>query len=106
MQLKTFIEELKTIDDWGVQKFFNPEDGGGCPCFNGTKIIDDEVLKVWGRCWRVSDNLQDLHIAGTLEEKDLQKIAKIIKRKLDRQKWYNPYTIIYDSMKFMEKNGI
>jgi len=94
MKKKEFINKLKQVSIYGVQKFFEPDNDGSCPCFQGKVKLDEGTLQVWGRCWRVSKNAQDLHVWGTLPKKDNKEIAEIIKKKLDKQKWYNPYTIM------------
>ena len=93
MRTDTFIKKLKEIEDYGMQKFWDDTYDGACPCFSGEKTIDGKKVKVWGRCWRVSDNRQDL-IMYAEDRKLLKVIAKEVKRALDAQKWYNPYTLI------------
>ena len=41
-------------------------------------------IKVWGRCWRVSDKakVQDLHIWGEMDKKGLERIAEVIKENM------------------------
>jgi len=67
---------------------------GGCLCGGGEVELPQGVVGFHARCWRVSENVQDLHIWGT--HPDLKDWAKKIKKALDDQEWYNPYTIIYD----------
>ncbi len=100
MKLATFIKQLEELDCHSVQSFFEKDSDGGCPCFSGRKTIDGKKLHVWGRCWRVSENVQDLNIWSDLPTKDRNKIAHIIKKLLDEQEWYNPYTIIYHNEDF------
>lgn len=93
------LQKLKKIEEeggYGVQKLFEDDYDGACPCFSGEFILDDEHCEVWGRCWRVSDNSQDLHVMMPKE------VAKAIKRCLDAQKWYNKYTIIEHSESFLD----
>ena len=80
-------------NDRGLQVYFEPDWEGTCPCFEGKIKIDDKIIKVWGRCWRVSDNEQDLHIYGK-DIKFNEEIGKWIKKALDKQEWYSPYTLI------------
>lgn len=96
MNIQDLVKDLETIEDYGMQQYWEDDYDGSCPCFSGTKKLDEGIVGVWGRCWRVSDNSQDLHIWGTIPEKDIKKIARLVKRSLDAQKWYNKYTIIYD----------
>jgi len=96
-EIKELISDLKKEcpDGWGVQKYFEPDNDGSCPCFEGKVKLKEGTLHVWGRCWRVSKNSQDLHIWGTLKKPELEKIGKVIKKLLDKQKWYSDYTLIY-----------
>lgn len=67
---------------------------GSCPCADFT--LKDELGTVYARsrCWRVSNNTQDLYIWG--EHPQIKEIAEALKHSLDETKWYNPYTIIYE----------
>jgi len=96
VKFETFVERLETFvdDEWGIQKFLDKRHNGSCPCFSCRHMIERKVLHVWGRCWRVSDNAQDLHVWGSLAKEDLIVIGKLIKKCLDKQKWYNKYTLI------------
>ena len=93
--LKELRSKLKTET---VQSLFKPDYGGSCPCSMGSLTIDGHRVKIHTRCWRVSDNIgsgyQDLRIKTKHPEKE--KIADLLKRELDSQKWYNPYKVIYD----------
>jgi hypothetical protein len=96
-----FLQEMRKLADdggWGTQSFFEADFEGSCPCFFGGAEVDGKTLNVVGRCWRVSDNIQDLHVWGDFTKKDLQEMAKAVKRSLDKQKWYNKYTIIYKNL--------
>lgn len=95
-ELESFVSSLKVLEPYEVQSFLDAEYDGSCPCFEATKMIDGEALHIWGRCWRVSENAQDLYVFGTLDHAELEQVANVIKEKLDDQHWYNPYTIIYD----------
>ncbi len=105
MKVETFIKKLKLIENYHIQTFFDKEYGGACPCFSGSKTIDGKKLYVWGRCWRVSDSFgaQELHVGGELDKKTIRVIAKIIKKALDAQKWYNTYRIYYHDLDFFRK---
>lgn len=96
-ELEVFIAELKALESYQVQSFFCDEYDGSCPCFEATKTLNGETVRVGGRCWRVSENEQDLYIGGTLDTATLEVIANIVKNKLDEQEWYLPYTIIYEN---------
>jgi len=95
--IKELIADLKEKcpDGYGVQEYFEPENEGGCPCFEGKVKLKEGTLHVWGRCWRVSENQQDLHVWGTLKRPQLEKVGKVVKRLLDKQKWYSSYKLIY-----------
>ena len=93
-----WILQLKEIEDsggFGVQKLFEDDYEGSCPCFSGKFRVDDQDCEVWGRCWRVSDKGQDLHIFAPKE------IGEAIKRCLDKQEWYQEYTIIKHNKTFL-----
>lgn len=92
MRKDTFLKKLRETDD--MQRFWSSEYEGSCPCFWGEKIVDGETVGFHGRCWRVSDHSQDLYAWGT-DKKFTKEVAQIVKKALDEQKWYNPYTIIY-----------
>jgi hypothetical protein len=89
MKKSTF---LKLIKEQYPQSLDNEYDGG-CPCSKWKGIIDGKEFGFKTRCWRVSDNLQDLYIWG--DHPEIQELAKALKKQLDNQEWYNPYTIIY-----------
>ncbi len=93
MNKETFIKKIESMD---YPQKLDKQYEGSCPCFWYDGKIDGKKISIHGRCWRVSENAQDLHISGELPKKDLKEIAEIIKSKLDAQEWYNPYTIIYD----------
>ena len=69
---------------------------GSCPCFDVRYVIDGQLLSIWGRCWRVSedDEEQDLYVWGDFPTVDLGRVAEALKAKLDAQEWYSPYRII------------
>jgi len=96
MKLETLLKKLQTMNYWDMQKFWDKDWDDSCPCFEGTKIVDGKKVYVRGECWRVSHNPQDLHICGELDKDALLKIAKAVKKALDKQKWYKPYTIVCD----------
>jgi len=97
MKLENFLkkmEKMKSEDFFGIQYYFEKGYDGHCPCFNGKFKIDGKKYAVWGRCWRVSDNVQDLNIfTKSRAKKKTMQIAEAIKKILDAQEWYNPYTI-------------
>ena len=95
MKLETLLSELEAIEDWGVQEYWDRCFDGSCPCFSGQKVVEGKKIGFTGRCWRVSKNDQDLYVWGEWDKKTLRKVAKEVKRALDNQKWYNPYSIIY-----------
>ena len=67
---------------------------GSCPCAEFYLKDDRGVIKAHTRCWRVSDNAQDLYVWG--DHPKIKSISKKLKKALDETKWYNPYTIIYE----------
>jgi hypothetical protein len=91
MKPKTLINKILTYDDY-IQVFFEKDWVGSCPCFYGFKTLEGKKLYVRGLCWRVSKNAQDLYVWGEVD--NLKDIGEAIKKRLDRQKWYNPYTLI------------
>ena len=70
---------------------------GCCPCADFELKDADGVVYAHSRCWRGSDNAQDLYIWG--DHKKIKLIAKALKKALDDTEWYNPYTIIYEEFK-------
>lgn len=92
--MSKILEEVNGIEDWGMQSYWDKDNDGGCPCFSGVKTENGKTIGVMGRCWRVSNNDQDLYVWG--DHPKLKQIAKSVKRALDAQEWYNPYTIIYE----------
>lgn len=70
---------------------------GSCPCADFKFVDDKGTVEAHSRCWRVSDNEQDLYVWG--DHPQIKTIAKALKKKLDKTKWYNPYTIIYEEWK-------
>jgi hypothetical protein len=81
---------IQTHDGYGVQDLLSSDYDGACPCFWSDIELDDAKFKCHGRCWRVSENGQDLHYSGDKE------IAEKVKEALDYQKWYQNYTLIKD----------
>jgi len=96
MKSTELIKNLKATcpDGWGVQRYFEKDYEGDCPCFLGKVKLDEGTLKVNGRCWRVAKNDQDLIISGTLPKKLKVKIGNVIRILLNKQKWYSRYTLI------------
>ncbi|MFA5395712.1 MAG: hypothetical protein WC346_06805 [Methanogenium sp.] len=92
------IEKIRKEGGYGLQSLFEKDYDGSCPCFDGKFIVDSKPNEVWGRCWRVSKNAQDLHFFGDIE------IGKAIKRCLDTQEWHNEYTLIIHKKPFLETN--
>lgn len=68
-----------------------------CPCGGGEVRLPDGDVNFRARCWRVSDNPQDLYVWG--DHPKIEEWAAKIKENLDAQEWYNPYTIIYQELK-------
>ena len=97
MKIDAFINKLKKLEGYEVFEFWESDYIGSCPCFRGEKIIDGEQIGVWGRCWRVSDNAQDLYVYGNHPKEILKQVAQKTKRALDETEWYSPYTIIYEN---------
>lgn len=97
MKIQTFIKKLQKIEDYGMQKFWDKHFEGLCPCFRGENTVEGKTIGFWGRCWRVSENEQDLHVFGDMDMKNKKLIAKEVKRALDNQEWYNTYTLIFDN---------
>lgn len=70
---------------------------GACPCAYFRFKDKNGIVYAHSRCWRVSDNDQDLYVWG--EHPDISKIARALKKSLDRTEWYGQYTIIYEEFK-------
>ena len=105
MNINTFIKKIE--NEYYPQKLDKDYDGN-CPCSHFEGKIEGKKFGFHTRCWRVSNNAQDLYIWGELGKKDLYKIGKALKRQLDKQKWYNSYTIIYENLNnqsLMEEKG-
>lgn len=88
---KTILEQIEDSD-----YAFNLADDfeGACPCAD-FKLTDDRgTVYAHSRCWRVSDNAQDLYVWG--EHPLTKSIARALKKSLDSTEWYNPYTIIFE----------
>lgn len=90
MKKEKLIETLK--NDSYAQRLGKNYDGG-CPCSLVKLKVDKYTFCFHSRCWRVSNNLQDLYVWGT--HPDIKELAELVKENLDKQEWYNPYTIIY-----------
>lgn len=97
--LAEFLKDLKGLekDFYNLQKYFELDHEASCPCFSSKLLIDDKLFKVHGSCWRVSNEGQELRIYSELPQKTTILLANKIKKILDKQKWYNPYTIIYET---------
>lgn len=95
--MSTLLDKVKALDSFEVFTFWDKDNDGGCPCFEGKRTENGKTVHVWGCCWRVSENAQDLHVWG--DHPDLKKIARATKKALDATEWYNPYTIIYGDPK-------
>ena len=87
------LEQRLEEEHYG-QVVFEEEFWGSCPCACGSIDVDGFPVSVWCRCWRVSENDQDLHIYTEHPKKN--RIAYLLKKNLDAQEWYNPYTVIWD----------
>lgn len=76
---------------------------GSCPC--AYFELEDAEGKVFARsrCWRVSDNAQDLYVWG--DHPDIKSVARLLKQKLDNTKWYSPYTVIFDKFDLLNNKG-
>ena len=98
MSIEALISQLKE-EHYG-QKIYDPDFEGTCPCADGDVIVDNYPVHFWSRCWRVSDNAQDLYVFT--DHPKIKTIAKAVKKNLDAQEWYNPYTII--TGKYAEKD--
>ena len=90
-----FIRQINATDHYEIQSLLDKKHDGECPCFWATKVIDGKKISIHGHCWRVcmECSYNGLHVSGKLLKKDLMRIARALKRKLDKQKWYSPYEI-------------
>ena len=89
------IDKIKKDGGWGIQKLFSKDYGGSCPCFSAKFKVNGEKCEIWGRCWRVSENTQDLHVMMP------KNIAHKVKECLDAQHWYSEYTLIFHKKPFL-----
>lgn len=100
MNINKLLKDLKNAEPYYIQHYWDKEWYGSCPCFSGRKDIGDKFVSVWGRCWRVSENVekygQDLYVWGTINELEL--VGSEVKRLLDEQHWYNKYRLIFKDM--------
>lgn len=94
--MKEKLQKILENGGWGLQKLFDKDNDGGCPCFSGKFKLGGKICEVQGRCWRVSEKGQDLHIYCHNNE-----IIKLIKECLDAQEWYQKYTIIKHRKPFL-----
>lgn len=98
--LKELIERVKA-GHYPQGLFDKGEDNegweGSCPCFSGKFEVDDYPAYIWGRCWRVSDNDQDLYLYTDHPRR--RQLGNAIKKQLDAQEWYHPYTLILGDYK-------
>ena len=90
MSKEDFIKTLENKRPQSLEKDYD----GHCPCSSVELEIDGFKFGYRSRCWRVSENSQDLIIWGNHPDK--VELAELVKKKLDEQEWYNPYTIIYE----------
>ena len=91
MTIQTFIYKIKQMD---YPQSLDKDYDGACPCFSVTKTIEGKRVHILGRCWRVSENMQDLYVWGNLPERDLRRVGRELKKQLDKQEWYNKYTVM------------
>lgn len=91
---KTILQQIKASDyAFDLAHDFD----GGCPCAD-FKLKDDKgTVQAHSRCWRVSDDVQDLYVWG--DHPKLLSIAEVLKKSLDKTEWYNPYTIKLEEFK-------
>lgn len=88
---ESILEQIKKADyPFGLANDYE----GSCPCAEFKLSDKDGKVYAQSRCWRVSDNAQDLYIWG--EHPHKRKIANALKKALDATEWYNPYTIIME----------
>ncbi|GEM_PF-3282544 len=106
MTINDLIKEVESLDEWDVQKHFDKDYDGGCPCFWSRRKVDGRMIEIHGHCWRTTGDgirgscncaYNGLHVTGKLPRKDLMKIARAFKKKLDKQEWYSPYDLVVKS---------
>ena len=93
-QVDTIIAKIESAD-YAFDLAHDYE--GICPCADFKFTDDKGTVYAHSRCWRVSDNGQDLYVWG--KHPRLKAIAKALKKQLDDTKWYSHYTIIYGDFK-------
>lgn len=92
MKLDELLSDLEKIENYGVQDYLDHDFDGACPCFEAELEVDGHKVKIVGRCWRVSENDQDLIVET--DHPAARQIAEAIKRPLDAQEWYSQYTVV------------
>lgn len=90
MSKEEFIKKIKDNSPQSLDGNYE----GSCPCSWISVKIGRYKFDYTTRCWRISDNPQDLIISS--KHPDKIELAEAIKKELDKQEWYNPYTIIYE----------
>lgn len=94
MKLEQFLKEIKDADY--IYSYLDKDFEGSCPCFHGKKKIDGELVYFDAHCWRTTINsivggcdcpYSGIHIKSKLPRKDLLKIGRVVKRKLDEGGW-------------------
>ena len=93
-QVDTIIAKIESAD-YAFDLAHDYE--GICPCADFKFTDDKGTVYAHSRCWRVSDNGQDLYVWG--KHPRLKAIAKALKKQLDDTKWHSHYTIIYGDFK-------
>ena len=93
----TVDDLIARIEGGHYPQVLDEDYSGSCPCFSVNLILEEGDIFLVGRCWRIStgpQGQQDLHVWGDdLSQAALTTIAVALKRKLDAQEWYGPYTI-------------
>jgi hypothetical protein len=98
-----FFSELENTHY--VQKIWEKDWDGGCPCSAGEIMIGDHPYHIETNCWRVCeyDEVQDVRIYRTdkkldeLNHEELQEIGEFgwaLVKALNKQEWYNPYRFL------------
>ena len=99
MTIQSLIKKIMKLD---YPQQLDKHYGGSCPCFWYEVRINDKYLKIHGHCWRTCEDTikgknycpgNGLHVRSNLDLKNTKSIIKVLRKKLDKQKWYGKYDV-------------
>jgi len=102
--MKDLIEKIKQLEPYEMQEFIDKKFGGSCPCFWGRLKVGGHYIGLHGHCWRSEEDggncpYNGLHIRSKLPKKEIEPLIKAIVKKLNAQKWYSKWDIVYELSK-------